>query len=60
MDTIALGRETVNSVLGYLGYRPYVEVWEIISKINTDVRMLNEKKSKDEDQNREKDVCGEV
>ncbi|MDR1335247.1 MAG: hypothetical protein LBK22_00270 [Tannerella sp.] len=48
MKTVVLNIDTVNGLLGYLGKQPYVEVAEIISRINRDVSELNAKKVKDE------------
>lgn len=46
--TVVLTLDTVNTVLGYLGGRPYVEVFGLVQRINSDVRELNRRTGKDE------------
>ena len=49
METVVLDLQTVNGLLNYLGRRPYVEVAELISRVQADLERLNSQKRQDED-----------
>lgn len=48
-ETVTLTVNTVNSVLQYIGSKPYIEVAQLINQIQTEVQQLNKKEDGNSD-----------
>ena len=49
-ETVTLSVNTVNSVLQYIGTKPYIEVAQLINQIQTEVSQFNKQEDGNDNQ----------
>ena len=49
-ETVTLTVNTVNSVLQYIGSKPYIEVAQLINQIQTEVQQFNKQEDGNDNQ----------